>query len=315
MKKFSVIYLLMLAAVAVSCSKSDDEILASIYTDYYSILQITPQDFPEIRSGGLETDQLSKVTRYCDGYKNNTEDFYIWLCDANDKIIGKTVINIPKTIIEDQGYGNIVTCGPVGVSNPEYLLRVNNLEFYSLKLSYTNSKNNFSYLLLLNGEKLSAQKYKGRIYGDKKDIIEWYNNSVLYRDESGDYYILSDNGNLISVFESSLVRPSYYLFTNGKVIPLSYNSYITVANEVDRHGKYQNTLIIEILSLDRDDYVSFNINSPFSTTEDFIVNAASLLESTESYYLIECQLTSYSGEKKTVKIKIVPKENSAKIID
>ena len=310
MKKFSVIYLLMLATVAVSCSKSDDEIVASIYKDFYSILQITPQDFPEIRTGGLETDQLSKVTRYCDGYKNNTEDYYIWLCDANDKIIGKTVINIPKTIIEDQGYGNIVTCGPVGVSNPEYLLRVNNLEFYSLELSYTNSKNNFSYLLLLNGEKLSAQKYLGRSYFDLH-IIEWYNNSVLYCDESGDYYILSDNGNLISVIDKSIGKNSLYLFYNSKIIPLNYYSYTAVANE---RGS-QDRIFIEVNSLDKNDYISFSIQSPFNTTEDFIVNTASLLESTDSYYLLECQLISYSGEKKTVKIKIVPKENSAKIVD
>lgn len=248
------------------------------------------------------------------GFKNQTDDFYIWLCDTNDKIIGKTVINIPKTIIEDQGYGNIVTCGPVVVSFPRYLSRVNNLEFYGLDLSYTNSKKYFSYLLLLNGEKLSAQKYSGRLDFDLH-IIEWYNNSVLYRDESGDYNILSDNGNLISVFESSLSRPSYYLFYRGKVIPLSYNSYIAVANEIDNHGKSQNIIAIELNSLDKNEYVSFSIQSPFNSSEDFIVNTASLLESTESYYLIECQFTAYSGEKKTVKIKIVPKENSAKIVE
>lgn len=318
MKKFKYLVVFILTAVIASCSKSDDERNDVLYVDinegFYYYNHINHEDFPDDRQSQMGTDHLSKVTRcYC-GFKRNTEDFYIWLCDSFN-IVGKIIINIPMQITEDQGFGNIVTCDLIGTPQPFFLCRVKNLELYYLNLSYNNSKNDYSYLLLLNGEKLSAQKYKGRIYRDKKDIIEWYNNSILYRDESGDYYILSDNGNLISVFDSSLVRPSYYLFTNGKVIPLSYNSYITVANEVDRHGKYQNELIIEILSLDKDDYISFNFQSPFNTTEDFIVNTASLLESTDSYYLLECQLISYSGEKKTVKIKIVPKENSAKIVD
>ena len=89
-------------------------------------------------------------------------------------------------------------------------------------------------------------------------------------------------------------------------IPLDYTKAIALSKTGDKD--------IYIYTIENDTDISYSVLSPFYPKEDYLINSASLIESKEAYYIIECQLTAYSGEKRTIRIKISPKEKTAEIV-
>lgn len=303
MEKFKIFILLAFTIIVVSCSKNDDDSANSFFRKN----GIKSKEYPVW--SGVDNYKSSNVYTIISSFKINTDDYYIWFCDKELNIIGSTVINLPKQITEDQGYGNIVTCERDDYSQGiQFIDDVDDVELYLYEPVYNNLRKKFFYLLFYKERKIISHKINAEIDNDSK-ILKWYNNSLLLGSENYGYHhfiCLSINGEIISINEFHKTSWNDIFGGSYIAIPLDYTKAISILK--------RETKVIEITSIDNENRINYSINSPFGSNENFIVNSASLLESRDSYYVIECQLTAYSGEKKTIKIKISSKENKAEII-
>lgn len=302
---------MMLAFVAVSCSKSDEESVK--YSDsFYEINGINPNDYSWV---DYSLDHSPNVNYIYSGFRNNTDELYVWFCDEDKKVISKTIINLPKQINEDQGYGNIVACeredGFIGV---KYIKDVDNFDFFIINPRYDKMKNNFSYLLIYNNKKLYSYKLEKGL-DENSNILKWHKDSYLLGTGRHNYfYCLTDIGGKISLLEDN-EKTNFRLALSdiSCAIPLNYTECIIL-----QYSKINNKdlgFLVLVESIDKGEEIIFNIPSPFNSSENHIIDSASLLETKDNYYIVECHLTAYNGEKKTVKIKIDLNEKKAEIIN
>lgn len=316
MNKLQFKFVFVFVFLVISCNKSEDGVKEIYYdeTEFFRVNGINQNDFQNFR-GPYVYPQYESF-RYCCGFKVNTDDYYIWFCDEKDvKIISQTIINIPKQIVEDQGFGDIVTCERgTGPWSLYFVDQVNDINLYCFTPNYDNLKNGFSYLLLFNGNKLYPLKLNMAI-NENWRAIEWYNKSILLgRDKKDFFYCVSEKGELIAQIDDYQGSRWYAIFQEDCIsIPTSYTEFVSLTCSKLTNEEYG--IMISIDSSEKKQHLYIMTSSPFDAKEVFKISTASLLEKKDDYFLIECQLVAYSGTKKTVKIKIIPSERSAMIVE
>ena len=298
MKSFKFVLLLMLAIVAVSCSKDDDDSV----DPFFKINGINAEEFSTSwgRVGDFNSPDIKHIYY---GYSNKSNNVYYWFCDEKSQVICTSILNVPKQIIEDQGYGNLVTCEWYGSYYVTFINSVDNIEFYCYTPSYENLKNKFSYLFVYKDRKIYTHKIENDVTTSFK-ILNWYNNSYLLGNMHEDYsFCVTENGEKVTMFKDKGKARFRDVFDNDTYpIPLDYTKCIILF--CSKLTDTEMGFCINIESFDTGEILGFTAPSPFDPSEKFITNNASLIESTNEYYLIECQVTAYSGEKKTVRIRI-----------
>lgn len=304
MKTIKILSIIIFSIILASCSKDDDE------DPFFRMNGINSSDFPiyDCTSNYLSTTAHNYLIY--SGFKKGTDNYYIWICDKNYKILSNCIINIPRVIEENQGYGNIINCELA--SDTFFIWHIGEsegLEIYGFEVYYYNSKSSKAIFLFYNGKDLKPITTHTTLSGGDMEIKPWYNYSILaFRKYGGsNIFCFTNNGDLLFEWEeeSKFFR---YLNSTSIIIPLDYTKYISIKdhNGTDSDG----TKILDLyLILGKEDICKYyKFPSPFESNEDFIVNSSSLLESKDNCYILECEVTAYSGEKKRVKIEINPNE-------
>lgn len=255
--------------------------------------------------------KLDDINRYPDdriyifsAYRKGTEDLFFWICKYPDySLITKGKLNIPHTITEDQGYGNVVNLQFDRIYF-RYFGKLYDTSIIEIQSGYFEEKNYHGKLIFING---------GKYYISQKEIrypdpIEWYNGSIL--SNSSSYYVicLSQTGDVIKDLKNwpggvgtrfvewmyhkdeFLYLPIDYLYTFliNKSNPTI--SYIDIENGIE----YRSVL----------DAIDNNVR----------VDALKLISNENNIILLECYTTAYSGEKKTYKIKYSLVDNTFEVV-
>ena len=266
MMKFRTILFFILAIVAVSCSKSDDDSVDS----FFKINGINADEFPEW-AGWVNENNSSSVKYIYASFSNITDELYFWLCDEERKVICKSTINLPKQIVEDQGFGNLVTCERINnyYVAIKFISAIDNIELYYFSPSYENMKNNFSYLIIYKDRKIYTHKLEKAV-SYQFELLQWYNNSLLLGEYSSDYcFCISRDGEKVTMIEDNGKARLRNIFEKDTYhIPLDYTKCIILS--CSKLTEKEMGFYIYLESFDKGERLSFTAPSPFDPSEKFI---------------------------------------------
>lgn len=238
-------------------------------------------------------------------FRKGTEDLYFWLYKESDySLLCKGKVNIPHTITEDQGYGNIVNLQLANVSFHHSGIYYDT-ELIRIEKSYNGKHGNYdNYIFVTEG-----RAYVPQLNIKYPFVFEWYKGSILMYSEYDDSFTcLSQTGTVIKesvgygIFDSFTL--SNWILNRGNFLylPIDYMKTFVIRNDFGY-----------ITYHDFENRISHSYEFKTTGNRDRVDNLK-LISNENNIILLECYTTAYSGEKKIYKIKYSLIDNTFEVV-